>query len=495
MRFDVVQRSLAEAECDVLVVNLFEGVKEATGATGAVDKALGGAISALIERENFEGKIGQVADLTPCGAVPAARVIIVGLGKAEEFDMAKARRASSAAARRARDFKAKKVSTVLHGTGAGSIDAATAAQALVEGAMLGTYEFNRHKTGDVKPNTLEVVEICETDASKMDAIKSGMAKGEIIADAINLARDLTNEPGNFATPTYLATQAKAIAAETGLECKVFGREEIKQMGMGLLYAVAQGSHEEPKFIVMKYTKPGATKTIAIVGKGLTFDAGGLNIKVGGGMDSMKDDMSGGGVVISAMKAIAALKPNVNVLGLVPATENLPGGGAVKPGDIITGLSGKTVEINNTDAEGRLILADGVAYAEREGVDEIIDLATLTGACVVALGRQIAGILGSDQGMVDKLIAAGAAGTDAHWQLPLLQEYDETLKSDVADMKNAPGEAGTITGAFFVKRHVEKTPWVHIDIAGPAYIEKDTPIGPKGGTGFGVYTLVNYMMQF
>lgn len=494
MRFNVIQKSITEAECDVIIVNLFEGVKKPEGATGAVDKALNGAITALIEREKFEGKIGQIVDLTTCGGVPAARVLIVGLGKQEELDASKIRRASAAAAKRARDLKAAKVATVLHGAGAGGIDTAVAAQSLAEGAILGSYQFIKYKTGEDKPSQIEEISIVEMDGGKTDAINAGIAKAEIIANAVNFSRDLTNEPGNAVTPTYLADQAKAIAADTGLEYQVFERDEIKKMGMGLLFAVAKGSKEEPKFIILKYTSPNATKTVGLVGKGITFDSGGLNLKSGPNMGDMKDDMSGAGVVLATMKAIAALKPNVNVLGVMPATENMPGGDATRPGDVVKGYSGKTVEINNTDAEGRLILADAVAYAEKQGVDQIIDLATLTGACVVALGRQVSGILG-DQEIVDNLIKATVGGIDNFWQLPLFPDYDESLKSDIADMKNAPNEAGTITGAFFIKRHVEKTPWVHIDIAGPAFSDKDTPVGPKGGTGAGVYTLINYLMKF
>jgi leucyl aminopeptidase len=494
MQFQAIQKSATQAKCDVLVVNLFEGLKEPGGATAAVDRAVGGAITALIEREKFEGKIGQVTDLTPCGGVPAARIVIVGLGKQEDFDSDKIRRASSAAARRARDLAAKRVATILHGGGIGGIDPAAAARALVEGGLLGTYQFTKHKTSDVKPNPIEQVDIVETDGGKIDAIKVGIGLGQRVAEAVNFARDLGNEPANVVTPTYLADQAMAIAAETDIECRVIGRDEMERMGMNLLLAVSKGSRQEPKFIVMRYAAGSGRKTVALAGKGITFDSGGLNLKQGEGLDTMKDDMAGAAVVLGAMRAISALKPNVNVLGLVPATENMPGGSATHPGDVAVGLSGKSVEINNTDAEGRLIIADAVAFAEREGVDEIVDVATLTGACVVALGRGMAGIFGTDQALVDRLISAGVDAGEKLYQLPLHLEYEESLKSDVADIKNAPREAGAITGALFIKKHIEKTPWAHIDIAGPSFSDKDTPIGPKGGTGFGVGTLTNYVVQ-
>lgn len=491
MRFDALQTSLLNAECDVLIVSIFEGEKAPGGGAGEVDKATNGAISALIDRENFEGKSCNVSDFTPSSGVKAAKIVLVGLGKKDDLTVEKIRRASSAAARRAKDLSAVKVATDLYGVVNG-IETAAAAQAIVEGTILGTYKFIKYKTSDAKPNTIEAVSIIGVDTNSMD---KGIAMGQTIAEAKNFSRDLTNEPSNVLTPTYLAEQAETIAKETGLECQVMGKDEIISRGMNLFMAVARGSVQEPKFIVLNYKSANAKKTVALVGKGITFDSGGLNIKVGAGMDTMKDDMSGAGVVLAAMKAIASLKPNVNVMGIVAACENMPSGDATRPGDIITGLSGKTVEINNTDAEGRLTLADAVNFAEKANADEIIDIATLTGACVVALGREMAGILGSDQTMIDNIIKAGNEGGEPFWQLPLFEDYKDELKSDFADMKNSGGRgAGTINGALFIKEHVEKTAWVHLDIAGPCFMDKETPTGPKGGSGFGVATLVNYVLN-
>lgn len=495
MRFDVVQKSLAQATCDVLVVNLFEGVKEPTGVTAVVDKAVGGAITALIEREKFEGKIGKVADFTPAGDVKATKIVLVGLGKEEEFDVDKIRRAASAAARRARDLSAKRIATVFHGGSKEGIDPSAAARAIVEGTILGTYQFTRHKTVDVKPNPIEQVDIFETDAGKIDAIRAGVTLGEVMADATNFARDLSNEPANILTPSRFADIAQSVAKEGGLECRVFGRDEMERMGLNLVLAVGKGSAQEPKFVVLRYKASAGAKTVAFVGKGLTFDSGGINLKGGSGMGDMKDDMSGAGVVLAAMGSIAKLKPKVNVLGIMPLTENMPGGNATKPSDVFLAFSGKTVEIDNTDAEGRLVLADGIAYAEREKADEIIDIATLTGACVVALGRDMAGIMGSDQNLIDNIIRAGAQSGEKIWQLPLHKDYEDELKSEVADTKNAGNRwAGAITAALFLKKHVSDTPWAHIDIAGPCAVDGETPIGPKGGTGFGVGTLVGYVMS-
>lgn len=494
MRFNAIQQSLVDVECDVLIINLFEGVKKPGGGTGAVDKATDGAVAALIERENFEGKACQVADLTPCAGVKAARVIIVGLGKQEEFNVNVIRRAASAAARRAKDLSAKRVATILHGAGIGGIDPATAARATVEGMILGTYQFIKHKTTEVKPNTIEQVDIVEIDVGKIEQIKSGIEIGQVVAESKNYARDLTNEPSNCLTPTILAGHAKAVAEASGLDCRIIDKDEMKQIGMNLLLGVAKGSTEDPKFIILRYKGSDNAKTIALVGKGITFDSGGLNLKPGDAMANMKDDMAGAAAVLSAMQAIGKLKPKANVIGIIPATENMPSGQATRPGDVIVGLSGKSVEINNTDAEGRLILADAVAFAEREKVDEIIDIATLTGACVVALGRDMAALIGSDQAMIDKLNKYGETADEKFWQLPFYQPYEDQLKSDSADMKNSGGrEGGTIVGGLFIKKHIEKTPWVHIDIAGTGLTDKDTPLGPKGGTGFGVSTLVDYVL--
>ncbi len=495
MRFDVKQGLLAEAECDVLIVSVFEGATELTGATGEVDAASGGALKTLIEQEKFEGKLGEIADLTPSEDVKARRVVVVGLGRKEEFDCDKARKASSAAARKARDLSAKRVSTALSGEGADGLNPEAYAQALVEGTILGTYQFTKFKTADAKTNPIEEIAIIINDGGQVEAAKSGASRGEIIAQAKNFARDLTNEPANSLTPTVFAAKAQQIAEEAGLEYRVINRDEMKRIGMNLLLAVSKGSIEEPKFVILRYRAPKPAKTIALVGKGITFDSGGLNIKQGEGMADMKDDMTGAGVILATMKAISALKPNVNVVGSMPLTENMPGGNAMRPGDIIKALSGKTVEINNTDAEGRLILADGVAFAEREQADEIIDIATLTGACVVALGRQIAGVMGPSQEMIDKLIRSGKDSGEPLWQLPLVPEYKDSIKSEFADMKNSGGrEAGTITATFFIKEHVTKNEWTHIDIAGPCNVDKETPLGPKGGTGFGVGLLINYLMS-
>jgi leucyl aminopeptidase len=495
MRFAVTQGSITETSCDALVVNLFEKITHPGGGTGAVDKALDGAITRLIDEEEFEGKLGQTTVLYTYGRIPAKKVILVGLGKSEEFNIDGVRRASSAAAKKAAALNAQKVATILHGAGIGGLDPAECALALVEGAALGTYKFLKYKTVNSKPVSIEDVEIVEMNADKIPAIQEGVTKGEIISDANIFARDLVNDPSNSVTPTFLADIATRFCQENSLECVVLDRSQMADLGMNLLLAVAQGSVQPPKFIVMRYSAPGATRTVAIVGKGITFDSGGLSLKPSDSMENMKDDMSGAAAVLAAMRAISKIKPAVNVMALVPATENMPSGSAVKPGDVIRSFNGKTVEINNTDAEGRLILADALSYAVKQGAEEVVDVATLTGACVVALGRGMAGVLGNDEELVRRLTDIGEKEGEQLWRLPLHEDYKDMLKSEVADMKNSPGrEAATITAALFLQEFVEGKPWAHIDIAGPSFIDKDTPTAPKGGTGAGTRVLVRYLME-
>lgn len=495
MKTTVKQGSLVEAQCDALVVNLFQGVTSPGGGTGAVDRALDGQITRLIQEEQFDGKEGRTAVLHTYGRISASKVILVGLGRAEEFSIEGVRRATSYAARTARDLAAKKVSTILHGAGIGGLDAEDCARAIAEGSALGTYKFIRHKT-EPDRKALEEVEIVEMDASKIAAIEKGAREGDIIADAVIFARDLVNEPGNVATPIYLAEAACEVAEDSGLEYRVLEREDMERLGMGLFLAVAKGSEQPPKLVFLKYNAPGAEKTIAFVGKGITFDTGGISLKPAEGMENMKDDMSGSAAVLAALRAVPLLAPKVSVIGILALTENMPSGRATRPGDIVKAMTGKTVEINNTDAEGRLVLGDAVAYAEREGADEIIDVATLTGACVVALGRGISGIFSRDSELICRLIAAGAAEGEVLWELPLHKDYKDMLKSEYADIKNAPGrDAGAITGALFIGEFVGKgKPWAHIDIAGPSFVDHDYPLSPKGGTGAGTATLVGYLRQ-
>ncbi|MDH7600701.1 MAG: leucyl aminopeptidase [Armatimonadota bacterium] len=498
MRFEAVCGSLIDQECDTLIVNLFQDVKQPGGATGAVDKALGGLIAKTIEEEDFRGRLGDTLVLRTCGKIPASKVVVVGLGKKEDLDSLSVMRAAGAAARECMKLRARTVASVLHGAGSGGFSPAESAKCVTLGTILGTYEFNRLKTEDTKPNPIEVLRIVEISSEKLSDIRSGISRGEVIGHAICFARDLANEPSNVVTPSYLAEMAQQIARENDLECTVLDRRGIEEAGMGLLTAVARGAAREPYFIELRYVPPnsnGSTniKKIALVGKGITFDSGGYSLKSHSAMSGMKDDMSGAAAVLAAMRALAKLKPPVVLVGIVPATENAIGSQAIHPGDVFKSLSGKTVEVTNTDAEGRLILADAVAWAVKQGVDEIIDCATLTGACVTALGDEISGVFANRQTLADKLIAAGESCGEKLWQLPLHTGYRKRLKSEVADLKNTAGHAGgAIIGALFIESFVGETPWAHIDLSA-ASADKENELTRKGATGVPTGTLIEYVM--
>jgi len=495
MDFGVKQGSLTEEPCDVLIVNLFEGVTQPGGGTGAVDSALGGAISQAVTEEEFAGHLGDVLVLRPCGRIPAAKVLVVGLGTRADFGRLQVMRAAGAAARKCVELRARIVGSILHGAGVGGLETTECAKATILGTILGAYQHTRLKTQDVKANPVREFRIVELDRQKLDSIRQGIDAARVVGEAVTLARDLANEPSNVVTPSYLARLAGEIAAETGMECRVWDRAGIEEAGMGLLAAVARGASEEPRFIEMVYKSPEAGKTVAIVGKGITFDTGGYSLKSMDYMYGMKDDMSGAANVLAAMRAVGRARPKVNVIALIPATENAIGDRAIHPGDVFRSYAGKTVEINNTDAEGRLLIGDAVAYAAKLGVDEIIDQATLTGACVTALGRDIAGVFGNDQGLVDRIIAASARCGEQLWQLPLHKEYGKELKSEIADLKNTSGREGAaINGALFIESFVNDVPWVHMDLSSAA-ISENTHLCTKGGTGVGTGTLVEYLLGF
>lgn len=494
MDINVVTGSLTADPSDIVIVNLFKGVKSPAGGTGAVDGALNGAISSLIADEEFEGNLGETAFLRVTSGLPAKKVLIVGLGSAEDFGIPQVMRAAASAARKCRDLKAKKVTSILHGSGIAGLPAFDCAKAVAQGTILGDYAYIRLKTENSKSTPIESFTIVEEDNSKISEIEQGIARAVVIGDSITWARDLINEPSNFVNPPHLAKIAEEMASEFGFECRIRDRKAIEDEGMGLVAAVSRGSAIEPRFIELKYAAPGAKKTVAIVGKGVTFDAGGYSLKNADGMYGMKDDMSGAAAVLAAMRAVGKLKPKVNVLALVPAVENLIGSNAIHPGDVFKSYQGKSVEVANTDAEGRLILADAVAYAVKQGADEIIDLATLTGACVVALGRQVSGVFATTDELAEGLIEAGKNNGENLWRLPLFEDYRESMKSDIADIKNIGGRegGGAITGALFIKDFVGDKTWAHIDLAS-ASIEKDIDLAKKGATGMGTGTLIEYLM--
>lgn len=475
-----------------LIVNLFQGARPG-GATKAVDQTLGGLISAALDSGDFTGKKNELLLLYPAKGlkgIAARRVLVVGLGKQADFTVEIARQAAGTAARRLQDLGVEEAATVLHGSGAGGLDPETAAQALAEASLLACYRFDHYHSGEQERRTLKTLTVVEFEAAKLNAIRRGLRTGTEIARATSLARDLGNHPGNVATPSYLAGVARRLARRYGLRCRIIDQRSMRKLGMGALLGVAQGSVQPPRFIVLEHNKRAGGRPLVFVGKGVTFDSGGISLKPGDKMEDMKFDMSGAAAVLGAMQAMAALKLPRYVVGLVAATENLPDGRAFKPGDILKTLTGKTIEIVNTDAEGRLVLADALGYARRLKPAGVVDLATLTGACVVALGHHASGMFSNDEQLAERVRQAGEHTNERVWPLPLWEEHREQIKSDYADMKNTGGRpAGASTGAALLAEFADDYPWVHLDIAGTAWSSQAKPYIPKGCAGLGVRLLV------
>lgn len=491
MEVKVIPGDITKVAVDAVIINLFEGVEQPGGATGAVDSALDGVISKLIASGEIKGKFNEVTLIHTMGKMESERVLVVGLGKQEKFNYDSIRGVMSTACRYLRKLGAKRVATIVHGAGTGGMEVEKAVQALTEGAIIGLYTFRKHITKESEFGEIDELLIVERDESRLPLLEASVGRGRVLAEATNFARDMINEPANYMTPSDMAEVAGGVAADWGMEFRLIEREEMERLGMGALLGVAQGSKQAPKFLIMSYRggEAGASP-LGLIGKGLTFDSGGISIKPSDGMDEMKGDMAGGAAVIAAMRAIAELKIKINVTGLVPATENLPDGAALKPGDVLKAMNGKTIEVVNTDAEGRLILADAICYAKSLGLSPLIDVATLTGSCRIALGDICTGVLGNDQKLVDRVIKAGMDAGEKIWQLPLYEEYKELNKSEVADIKNTGGRyGGAITAAQFLAEFSDDTPWVHLDIAGPSFIKKEQSYLAKGATGAMVRTLV------
>jgi leucyl aminopeptidase len=496
MEIKIVSGDITKLAVDAVIVNLFEGVKNPGGATGAVDKALGGMLTRLIADGEMKGKRHEVTMIHTMGKIAPARVLVAGLGKDTEMSISRVREVSAEACRFLSKTGARTTATIIHGSGAGGIDAGESVQAIVEGAMLGLYSFRKHQTKKEEEGQIEQLLIVNKDKKGLPLLKSRCDRGRVTAEAAILARDMANEPSNYMTPTDMEEMALKVAGEYGLECYVLEQADMEQMEMGALLGVAKGSSQPPKLILLNY-KGGdpSKKAIGIVGKGITFDSGGISIKPSDKMGDMKGDMAGGAAVIATMRAIGEMKPKINVTGIVPATENLPDGAALKPGDVVKASNGKTIEVVNTDAEGRLILADALCYARKLELSPVIDIATLTGACQVALGEHCTGAFGNDQGLIDKVIKAGEDAGECIWQMPMYDEYKEANKSDIADIKNSGGRyGGAITAAQFLAEFIEDTPWVHLDIAGTSRTEKDRGHLVKGETGVPVRTLVNLVLS-
>lgn len=465
MEIRVINNTL-DTKCDLLVVNKFEG----ENTTSEI------ANTYAVQEDKFEGKFGDTYLLPTYGKENHRKILVIGFGKKSEFNPNKLREVIAKSIKKAMQIESKTVAFKLDGV---EFDYS---EQFTLGAKIADYVFDKYKS-EKKDNHVKEIFV--------EANEETVRKAEKIATAMAFARNLANEPAQFATPSELAS----IACDLGLETKIYDKDECEKMGMGAFLAVGRGSAQEPKFIHMKYSVQNPKKKIAIIGKGITFDAGGLDIKPASSMLTMKDDMSGAACVLGIMSILKELNPQVEVHGIIAACENMPGCSAYKPGDILTAKNGKTIEVDNTDAEGRLTLADALCYACELGVDEVIDLATLTGACMVALGSQASGIMGNDDELVKNLIKVADRSGERYWELPMWDEYFDSLKSDIADMKNTGSRwGGASTAGVFLKKFVKDVKWAHIDIAGTAFLEKPQKELCKGASGAGVRTLINYILE-
>lgn len=460
-----------------------------------VDKAFGGMLSRTMKRSDFKAKPGAIHLLHPAAKFPAERVLLAGLGRRRDFTLVRLYQALGKAAPTLRAAGAKDITVAVDGLGQNSEDIG---QAIAESSLLGLYRFLKYKTLDEngRGKTIQKLTLLTETASAVKALQKGVRTGEVIAESTSIVRDMVNSPAADMTPTIVADKAREVARQFDIKIRILERRQMEKLGMGALLGVAAGSVQPPKFIIIEYRRGGKKPFIALVGKTITFDSGGISIKPSENMDRMKDDMAGGAAVLGAIRTAAALKLPLNIVGLLPATENMPSGSALKPGDVLRTLSGQTIEIVNTDAEGRLILSDALTYACRYKPAVIVDIATLTGACAIALGQEAIGMLGTDDTCKKKIREAGIKTGERVWELPLWEEYYELIKSDIADMKNAGGRAGgVITAAALLSKFVKKYPWVHLDIAATSWSDKDRPYTPKGATGVGMRLLTQFLRDF
>jgi leucyl aminopeptidase len=486
-------QSCLEIDAQALAVAVFKGENAGEGVLKSLDAAVGGLISSVIKTEEFAAKTGETAYFHLSGkGIRAGRLLLIGCGDRDAFKAAQITQMAGTASRFLRSKNAKSIAIAPRADG----ETDKVAQAAMVGAIMGLFEPDKYRTKDKEERKLTRIVVVVEGADKK-TLQQGAERGRIIGEATNFTRDLANEPGGHLTPTILAERAQKVAKQFGLTIDVLDQRRMEKLGMGSLLGVSRGSEEPPKLIVMKYeprkVKKGARGLLALVGKGITFDSGGISLKPGENMELMKYDMTGAATVIGAMMAIAQLKPSIPVLGVAPCSENLPSGKATKPGDVLTAMTGKTIEVINTDAEGRLVLADAIAYAKKLGATQIIDMATLTGAVSIALGDVNTAILGTDQTLIDQVIEAGKEVGEKFWQLPLDDEYSKQIKSDIADIKNVGGKkAGTITAAAFLKEFADDISWAHLDIAGTAWADSAQPYRSKGPTGVAVRTLIEFV---
>lgn len=494
MKLQFIDARLADVKADLLVLGCFKEQSKPGGMLAEADHLLDGAITELIQQGDITGAFKETALLYTYGRMTAKRLLIIGLGEDERLDQDRLREIAAVLVRMAVKSKAKKIVSELFGLGHPKIHEHHVTHSFAEGAKLASYEFAGYRSKKDEKREIETIQLLSDKPS--DELVFGIECGTAYAEGTNLARDLLNTPGNLLTPAQMADKAVDIAKRHGMEYEILDRSEMEKLGMGGLLAVAQGSEQPPKMIVIKYKgKEHWEDVLGFVGKGITFDSGGISIKPSANMDEMKMDMGGGAAVLGAMEAIGKLKPKVNVLAVIPAAENLPSGKAYKPGDVIKTMSGKTIEVLNTDAEGRVALADAISYAIRLGASSIIDVATLTGAVVIALGHAATAAMTNDEAFLADFMKSAKKAGEKVWQLPIYDEYKEQIKSSIADLKNTGGRpAGSITAALFLEAFVEDTPWIHLDIAGTAWGNEDA-LSPKGGKGVMVRSLVQMAKHY
>jgi leucyl aminopeptidase len=490
MPFETAVLSAAPAGFESPLLAIAVGRGGLPPSLAALDGGTGGTLSRLFAAGDFTGKKDEVALLYPPG--PAPRVLLVGLGKPDEISRTSIRRAASMAAKRARSLGVPRAAFHLAAEALDSVPPAEAGQAIAEGLAQGAWQYNEMKRSpdDQKP-ALERIDVLAP--TRTEGFTAGHRTGAAIGAGQTAARGIQVLPGNVCTPSFVARSAEDIARRHGFAVTVLDKAAIVREGMGALMAVAQGSAEEPRFIALEY-KGAETAPVVLVGKGVTFDTGGISIKPAQNMEDMKYDMSGAAAVLGTFEVLGRLKPPVHVVGLIPTTENMPSGTAVKPGDVVTSLSGKTIEVINTDAEGRLILCDALVYARRYKPAAVLDIATLTGAVVVALGHTATGVMGTDDTLIEEVRRAGERAGERVWPLPLWDEYRDLMKSDIADVKNAGGRpAGSISAGWYLREFVDGVPWAHLDIAGTAYTDREDATRVKGPTGMGVRLFSEFVL--
>jgi leucyl aminopeptidase len=485
-----INKNFADAGTDALATVIFKGEKITGPFLKDLDTLTNGQLSSIISSGEFKGEKGSTALLRYAGDKKnGGRLLLVGAGESADYKLPEVAIASGTATRSLRGLDLKSFAFAPRS----GDSASEAAAAALQGAVTSQFELDKYRTENKQDKAIESFTIF-VDGAKPAELKSGLERGQIIGDSMNFTRDLANEPPNILTPTEMANRTKAMAKEAGLTCTVLDEAQMKKLGMNSLLSVSLGSEQPAKLVVLKYTPKKSTgakgELLSLVGKGVMFDTGGISLKPGEGMDAMKYDMSGAATVVGTMRAIGMLKPSVPVMGIIGCVENMPDGKASRPSDVVTAMNGKTIEILNTDAEGRLVLADAVAYAESKGATKIIDMATLTGAVVVALGHLNTGIMGNDQELVDSVIDAGKDAGEGFWQLPL-EGYEGEIKSDIADVKNVGTKrrAGTIAGALFIQAFVDKAKWAHLDIAGTAWSDSPSPNQSKGPTAVALRSLL------